>query len=97
MIIIEILFTVTPLNRSLTSMQWLKGMQLKDEKPSSTQSLNTQYQNVQWTNLSPNDIAKVCSVQMSMACYQYSSGIVDILKSLKRLCHRRPTDVKNRF
>lgn len=50
----------TVLNRSLTNIQWLKGMQLKEDKPQTTQNqLASQYQNVQWTSLTPSEIMKV--------------------------------------
>lgn len=50
----------TVLNRSLTNIQWLKGMQLKEDKPQTTQNqLANQYQNIQWTSLTPSEIMKV--------------------------------------
>ncbi|WAR02425.1 FOXM1-like protein [Mya arenaria] len=47
------------LNKSLTNMQWLKGMQLKEEQASQNQT--NPYQNVQWTTLTPEEISKICN------------------------------------
>ncbi|KAH3830428.1 uncharacterized protein LOC127879506 isoform X1 [Dreissena polymorpha] len=48
------------LNRSLTNIQWLKGMQLKEKEEQAAQSQPNPYQNVQWTLLSKEEIAKIC-------------------------------------
>ncbi|KAL4225068.1 Forkhead box protein M1 [Mactra antiquata] len=53
------------LNRSLTNIQWLKGMQLQDEK-STSQSSTQQQQNIQWSSLSSEDIK-----QISAECGRY--------------------------
>ncbi|XP_060569989.1 forkhead box protein M1-like [Ruditapes philippinarum] len=46
------------LNQSLTNIQWLKGMQLKDEKPSSN-SQYQQQQNIHCMTLSPEEIKQI--------------------------------------
>lgn len=50
------------LNRSLTNIQWLKGMQLKEEKSqtsSNSSSSHSQHQTIQWKCLSPEEIKQI--------------------------------------
>lgn len=44
------------LNKSLTNIHWLKGMQLKDDGSTSS---SQQQQNMQWTHLSPEEIKAI--------------------------------------
>ncbi|XP_053384135.1 uncharacterized protein LOC123535724 [Mercenaria mercenaria] len=46
------------LNRSLTNIQWLKGMQLNEEKASS-HIQSHQQQNIQWMTLTPEEIKAI--------------------------------------